>query len=202
MKRIAVVLFPLLMCFGTFSLADTLTLVGTGSNQTNGVYTYPYYLSLNNQPGVAMMCLSFNNDITMGETWSVTALPIAGSLDKEAVWLFFDAQINPAHAIPDQLAAWALFANNVPMTAASESALASAIASLGTESAAFYEGFTVYTPTGDPNAPGYPQIFISDTLAPEPSTMFLLGTGLFLLLIITKRRDLLPLGVKAQKGIC
>jgi hypothetical protein len=162
-----------------FASADTLTLTGTGSNQTNGVYTYPYYLSLDGSPSTDMMCLSFNNEITQGETWNVIPTAVTGNLDKEAAWLYADAKSTPANDINDQLAAWSLFASNVPMTAGSDTQLAAAIASINTETQAFYSQFTIYVPVGDPSAAGYPQTFISE--APEPWPLLMLGSGLLVL---------------------
>ena len=111
--KIFALLFALCAVSTQIALADTLTLTGTGSNQTNGVYTFPYNLSLDGTPSVAMMCLSFNNEISQGETWNVTPTAVTGTLDEEAAWLYSDAENNPGNDIDDQLAVWALFASNV-----------------------------------------------------------------------------------------
>lgn len=178
MKVFALV-FALCALCTQFASADTLTLTGTGSNQTDGVYAYPYYLSLNGGTSQDMMCLSFNNEITQGETWNVTPSAIVGTLDKEAAWLYSDAQKNPGNDINDQVAAWSLFASNVPMTAGSDAQLANALASINSEPQAFYSHFVIYVPVGDPSAAGYPQTFISET--PEPWPLLMLGTGLLAL---------------------
>jgi len=128
-----------------------------------------------------MMCLSFNNEITQGETWNVTPTAVVGTLDKEAAWLYSDAKKNLGNDIDDQLAAWSLFASNVPMTAGSDAQLANALASINSEPQAFYSQFTIYIPVGDPNAAGYPQTFISQTSTPEPWPLLMLGTGLLAL---------------------
>ena len=178
MKVFALV-FALCAICTQFASADTLTLTGTGSNQTDGVYAYPYYLSLNGGTSQDMMCLSFNNEITQGETWNVTPTAVVGTLDKEAAWLYSDAKKNLGNDIDDQLAAWSLFASNVPMTAGSDAQLANALASINTETQAFYYQFVIYVPTGNPSAAGYPQTFISET--PEPWPLLMLGTGLLAL---------------------
>ena len=113
--KIFALLFALCAVSTQIALADTLTLTGTGSNQTNGVYTFPYYLSLDGAPSVEMMCLSFNNEISQGETWNVTPIAVTGTLDEEAAWLYSDAREQPRQTtFTDQLAAWDLFASNVP----------------------------------------------------------------------------------------
>jgi hypothetical protein len=178
MKVFALV-FALCAVCTQFAAADTLTFTGTGSNQTDGVYAYPYYLSLDGKPSQTMMCLSFNNEITQGETWNVTPSAIVGTLDKEAAWLYSDAQKNPGNDINDQVAAWSLFATNVPMTAGSNAQLANALASINSEPQAFYSQFVIYVPTGNPSAAGYPQTFIAET--PEPWPLLMLGTGLLAL---------------------
>ena len=178
MKVFALV-FALCAVCTQFASADTLTLTGTGSNQTDGVYAYPYYLSLDGLPSVAMMCLSFNNEITQGETWNVTSSAVTGVLNKEAAWLYSDAKKNPGNDINDQVAAWSLFASNVPMTAGSDAQLANALASINTDTQAFYSHFVIYVPTGNPSAAGYPQTFIAET--PEPWPLLMLGTGLLAL---------------------
>ena len=179
--KIFALLFALCAVSTQIALADTLTLTGTGSNQTNGVYTFPYDLSLNGEPSVEMMCLSFNNEISQGETWNVTPTAVTGTLDEEAAWLYSDAESNPANDINDQLAAWSLFASNVPVTPQSNAQASLALASIDTEPTGFYNQFVIYEPTGAPSGFGFPQTFIAEAPAPEPWSLVMLGSGLLAL---------------------
>lgn len=57
-------------------LADTLTLVGTTGGSPFGVDVYPYQLSLDGTTPVDMSCLSYNLEVSVGETWNVNAYAI------------------------------------------------------------------------------------------------------------------------------
>jgi len=108
--------------------ADTVTmeLVSTGSNDYGNWASYPYYFSVDSGPGnTPLMCVSFNNDIDRGESWTATieafsAMPgvgptVIGGIQpipqdpnlsdwEEAAWLFNDANVNaydPTYAAGD-----------------------------------------------------------------------------------------------------
>src|SRR5260221_14421256 len=48
-----------------------MTFLYPGTNVSGGYYTYPYYFSINSGKATPMMCDSFNNHITAGESWNV-----------------------------------------------------------------------------------------------------------------------------------
>ncbi len=47
--------------------------VGLGGASQNGVYTYPYYLTVNNGPWTPMMCDDFYDHISVGDSWQATS---------------------------------------------------------------------------------------------------------------------------------
>lgn len=168
----------------------SLTLESTGGNSAAGYYIYPYYFSVNGSQALTpLMCLSFNNEITFGESWTATTAPVTGStLDEEAAWLLNDANANPGNTPADQLAAWALFANNVPSNSdeTTQLNLAAGFVAADPVDPTFYRDFTLYIPVdGTQSWGGYPQIFIGETgrplfstETPEPSSLFLFLSGL------------------------
>jgi hypothetical protein len=50
--------------------ADTIKLTGVGGNNAGGVYTVPYFLSINGAPSISVVCDDFTHDVVIGETWS------------------------------------------------------------------------------------------------------------------------------------
>ncbi|HZQ42942.1 MAG TPA: PEP-CTERM sorting domain-containing protein [Acidobacteriaceae bacterium] len=189
------------------SRADTLKFNGsTGQIQDAGsktvgpenVYLYPYNFSVNgSSANTQLMCISFDNEITNGESWDVKAESIAQASanttqlkDYEAdAWLF--SQITPsstnAQIANVQFAAWAVGDPTVanaaydPYYAANETAidglLNSAFANATPADLSKYDGFVLYVPDDASYANGVPQTFIGSA-TPEPGTLALLGTGL------------------------
>jgi hypothetical protein len=168
--------------------ADTLDFVSTGGavDPSGTYYVYPYYLSVDGGPAQAMMCLSYDNEITLGESWLVDVLPVTTAPEKEAAWLLADAQADPANDIADNLAAWSLFSGDVPMTPAAKAQLGLAVAGYGSVDAA---GYDLYVPVEGFNSLGAPQTFIGGA-APEPCCLALMGLGLATAGVYNKYRRL------------
>ena len=103
--------------------ADVIKLVGVGGNNQGGVYTVPYYLTVNNGNTLTVMCDDYTHDVVVGETWQGSVFSYAdltthltetragatvanGGLGmnltqaqqayRELFWLFGQFELNPA----------------------------------------------------------------------------------------------------------
>jgi len=174
-------------------LADTLTYNGPGSNTVyvgapynESVYTYPYYLSVNGAPSVAMMCLSFDNEITE-PSWFVTESTPTSVDELEAAWLLKDAATTPANDIADQLAdghcSPPRAVRCLQTTPSRSRTVTLAGTNYGSVNAA---NFTIYTLT-DTNSTFRRRSSLKHNSG--TTSLLLLGTGLFGLAVILFRKE-------------
>jgi hypothetical protein len=183
MKKVTLVIIAL--AFGLAAHADTLTFVAAGDNIAGAYYAYPYYFSINGSTSLTpMMCISYDQEITVKESWQAVAEAVATKPELEAAWLLQDAQDNPSNASNDNLAAWGLFSTDVPTDPASDAQFAlsaSGYASINPGD------FVIYVPVdGTQTSGGTPQIFIGKE-TPEPFSLLLVGSGLAGLAFMKRR---------------
>ncbi len=192
-SKVAVLTLGLALA-STLSYADTVSMTITGtSGANNGTdYIYPYYFSINgSSTQTSLMCVSFDNEIYNGESWTATVSPITTSssfIAQEDAYLFSQLGDGTYSNNAIQEAAWYLSASNpssVPITSNDPALLAAASNAVtnGIDLSSFDAGqFTLYTPVAGSQKPsndGLPQTFVGVSPVPEPSSLLLLASGLF-----------------------
>jgi hypothetical protein len=207
------VLFAVALCALLFcplkGYADTVTLTlvsvgGQSSGSSSGVYVYPYNFSINGSTTLTpLMCLSYENEVYIGETWTATVLPVTGTQYVEADYIFSLANApgaSPTTVAEAQWANWELFdpkdsnlTGNLPAGYQGDinTILANALAYAQTDpDTSQFANYNIFVPVDgtQPNGDGLPQTFFGDPPAPEPSSYLLFGTGLLGLAAIWYRR--------------
>ncbi len=130
--RLFVFIFSLLaavLLSGSAFADDSMTFVAPGGNNSGGEYTYPYNFLINGVPA-SLLCDTFDNHISDGETWKANENPIpggtglfgsTGSTDYLAAGLIFDTILGvngvtlsgtTSNSNDANWAIWALFSGN------------------------------------------------------------------------------------------
>jgi len=197
--------------------ADTVSLYFAGvGGQSVGEYTvYPYNFIINGSAtATPLMCISFTQEINIGDSWTATVQSITGSNGEEAAWLFNDASLHPGNVADDQFAAWELFDPGMtgPDQTGIDAQLAAAASGITSWTTADFTNYVIYVPVAGSVSQtygDYPQTFLgevagqgngaegegagggfafADAPTPEPSGLILLGTGMLGCAIFVIRR--------------
>jgi PEP-CTERM motif len=199
------VLPALVLCAGT-ALADStanMKLTGVGGNNAGGVYTYPYYFSINGKTPVALICDTYDNEVVIGETWKANVSSLLSGkglfgdelLDYKAAGLIFKSILNGTLNLnAGNFAIWGLFSNNAKNNPFFGSSGAAGIESgylrlAATASSSAFQGLVLYTPIpGTQSWGGTAQEYIGYSPVPEPGSLALFGTGLISLAGMVRRK--------------
>jgi hypothetical protein len=200
----------LLLLSPRMGYADTMTikLISVGGQSSQGEYVYPYNFSFDGSANLTpLMCISYEQEIYFGESWTATMTPVDGSDNLqyvEAAYILAQAAAPGASANTIAVAQWAnweLFdsgdsnlTNNLPVgyqpqiNTLQAQALAFAESNIDTTD---FPNIDIFTPiAGTQSTGGLPQTFVGDPTsplfggnndpfaAPEPGSLVLFGSGL------------------------
>jgi PEP-CTERM motif len=175
-----------------------VTLTGVNGSSANGVYTSPYFGTVNGVQGVGIICDDYWHEVYMGESWWATVNtfstldqarfqgPDAAStllMYEEAAFLIEQLALNPGATNDISFAIWSIFSPGVPSTA--NSAWWLAYAESQTYTSGEFSNFEILTPTD--SGPGSAQEYL--VMVPEPASLLLLGFGLLALGTFRKRSN-------------
>ena len=166
------------------AVAGTVNIQFTGTptgNNYAGVLSYPYDIRVNGGLNQWMMCISFEEHISNGETWKANVTDV-GSLDPNTYLLDYEAAFLFKMAVADHgsdpsinAAAWWLLEGAPSLNAPAHSLQLLAQSQIYTKGE--YSDVLLYTPIAgsESGTLGTPQTFLGST--PEPGTLALFGSG-------------------------
>lgn len=194
MSSLRLLSFALLLLFVASSLPAVAGTVNLQFNN-NGPYsygppTYPYYFTVNGTTNQWLMCISYNEHITYGESWQANEMTVAayGTLigdplrAEELAYLYTLALADGGANSAVNAEAWFLNEGQPSPQAA--------VGLLAGFTPGAYSNVTVYVPTSNQTGwtDGVPQTFLGSSPVPEANTLLMLGSGVLGLAGVLRRK--------------